>query len=314
MSNSYLELSNAISDAVEKAGKSTLQVNARERIPSSGIAFGKDLVLTADHTLEREDDISVGMPDGTQLKAVIAGRDSGTDMAVLRLEKALAFPAELSKQARVGQIVLALGRPTDGGIEASLGTLSAISGPIRTHSGILDRYYRTDTTPYPGFSGGPLVDAEGKILGINTSGFGRGTSITIPIEIAWKLADELAINGAIKRGYLGIRSQPVELNPAAQSALKREQSTGLLIVGLEPLSPAEKGGLLVGDILVGLKGYAISDHDELMANLTRDVVGSPTPVDVLRGGLPQIINIMIEERKPEAEHQGHPQQHNHGRR
>ena len=313
MSNLFLELSNSVSDAVEKASQYTVLVNGRQRMPASGVAFANNLILTANHTVEQDEDISVGMPDGTQIGATIAGRDPGTDLAVLRLEKAAGHPAELAQQARVGQIVLAIGRPSSAGIEASLGTLSAINGPVRTQSGVLNQFYRTDTTPYPGFSGGPLVDAEGRVLGLNTSGFGRGTSITIPTEIAWKLADELARNGSIKRGYIGIRSQAVELNPAAKIALKREQTSGLLIVGMEHDSPAEKGGLLIGDVLVGLKGNAVSNHDELMASLSLEAVGNLTPVEVLRGGNPQIIGLMVEERQAEPEHSGH-HEHKHGRR
>jgi len=296
MSNPLLDLSNAMAAAAEKAGKSTVLVNARRRMPASGIAFAADLILTADHVVQRDEDITVILADGSEVPAKVAGRDPGSDLAVLRLEKAAATPAEKASEAKVGQIVLALGRPSADGIEASLGTVSAISGPVRTSRGLLERYYRTDTTPYPGFSGGPLVDAEGHVVGLNTSGFGRGTAITIPAEIAWKVADELAKNGSIKRGYLGIRSQPVEINQAAQKALKREQATGLLIVGLEDESPAEKGGLLVGDTLVGIGGQPVSDPDELFASLSGDVVGKSTPIEILRGGEPKTISVKIGER------------------
>jgi serine protease DegQ len=317
MSNVLVDLSNALAAAVEKAGKSTVLVNARRRMPASGIAFAADLVLTADHAVERDEDISVLLADGTEIPAKVAGRDPGTDLAVLKLAKAAATPAETAADAKVGQIVLALGRPSAEGVETSLGTLSAINGPVRTPRGLLDRYYRTDTTPYPGFSGGPLVDAEGRVLGLNTSGFGRGTAITIPAELAWKVADELAKHGSIKRGYLGIRSQPVEIPSASQKALKREQATGLLIVGLENESPAEKGGLLVGDILVGINGQPVTNHDELFASLAGDVVGQSAPVEVLRGGQPQSLAVTIEAREatpPEAEehHHGHHGAHGHG--
>jgi S1-C subfamily serine protease len=311
MSNTLMDLSNAFADAAEKAGKYTVLVNARRRMPASGIAFGADLVLTADHVVEQDEDISVVLADGTQLNATVAGRDPGTDLAVLKLEKAAATPAEKAPAARVGQIVLAVGRPSEEGIEASLGTLSAINGPVRTPRGQLEQFYRTDTTPYPGFSGGPLVDAEGRVIGINTSGFGRGMSITIPAAIAWKVADELARNGSIKRGYLGIRSQPVELNAAAQTAIKREQATGLLVVGLEEHSPAEAGGVLVGDTLVGINAHPVADHDDLFAQLSGDVVGKSTPVEVLRGGQPLSLPVTIEERKAEGEHEGHEHEHGH---
>ena len=212
--------------------------------------------------------------------------------------------------------MLALGRPSTDGIEASLGIISAISGPVRTQRGLLDSYYRTDTTPYPGFSGGPLVDAEGNILGINTSGFGRGVSVTIPVKIAWQIAEELAQNGSIKRGYIGIRSQPVELTANAQTALKRIQHTGLLVVGLEPDSPAEAGGILVGDILVGINNSPISDHDVLFSALSGSIVGKNVPMEVLRGGQPQNINVTIGERPSESgqDHEHNHHGHKHGQR
>jgi S1-C subfamily serine protease len=312
MSNVLVDLSNSLAAATEKAGKSTVLVNARRRVPASGIAFAADLILTANHVVEFDEDIKVTLPDGSEIPAKLAGRDPGTDLAVLRLERAAATPAQAAADAKVGQFVLALGRPSTEGIEASLGVISAISGPVHTPQGMLDRFYRTDTTPYPGFSGGPLVDAEGKIVGLNTSGFGRGMAITIPSGLAWKVAEQLAKHGSIKRGYLGIRSQPVEIPSAAQKALKREQSTGLLIIGVETDSPAEKAGLTVGDILVGFEGHPITDHDELFAYLAGDVVGKTSTFEILRGGQPQPVKINVEERPsaPEEEERHH---HGHGR-
>src|SRR5574339_711447 len=155
MSQSVLvELSDALADAAEKAGKATVLVNARRRMPASGIAYAADLILTADHIIEREDDITVILADGTEIPAKIAGRDAGSDVAVLKLERPAATVAEVTKSpARLGQIALVLGRPTPNGVEASLGTVSAIGGPIRTGRGMLERYIRTDSISYPGFSG-----------------------------------------------------------------------------------------------------------------------------------------------------------------
>ncbi|NOH04804.1 MAG: PDZ domain-containing protein [Chloroflexi bacterium] len=287
-----------MANAAEAAGKFTAMVDARRRIPASGIAFAKDLILTADHVVERDEDIKILLPDGNETAARLAGRDPGTDLAVLRLDSASAVPAETAKSAaRVGQFVLAVGRPSKNGIESSLGTVNAIGGPVRTgRGGMLEKYIRTDFISYPGFSGGPLVNGEGQVYGINTSGFGGSGAITIPVEIAWKVAETLAAHGKIKRGYLGIRSQTVNLPAEAQSQLKREQDTGLLIVGIEKDSPAEKGGLMVGDILVGVAGGAVEHHDELFVRLSGDVVGQSTPLDVLRGGKLQVVNVVVGER------------------
>ncbi|HEX9840203.1 MAG TPA: trypsin-like peptidase domain-containing protein, partial [Anaerolineales bacterium] len=284
--------------AAEKTGKSTVLVNARRRMPASGIAYAADLILTADHVIEREEDITVTLDDGTEISARVAGRDGSSDLAVLKLEHAAATVAEVTKSpARLGQIALALARPSPDGIEASLGTVSAIGGPVRTaRGGMLERYIRTDSISYPGFSGGPLVAADGTVLGINTSGLGRGAAITIPADIAWKVAETLAKHGHIKHGYLGIRSQTVEIPDASQKALKREQATGLLVVSVENDSPASKAGLIVGDILVAVAGVSVLHHDELFARLSSDVVGKSTPVEILRGGQPQTLNVLIGER------------------
>jgi S1-C subfamily serine protease len=161
---------------------------------------------------------------------------------------------------------------------------------------MLERYIRTDSISYPGFSGGPLVAADGTVLGLNTSGLGRGAAVTIPADIAWQVADTLVKHGRIKRGYLGIRSQTAEISAASQKALQRDQETGLLIVSVEKDSPASKGGLIVGDILVAVAGTPVLHHDELFSRLNREVAGKSTQVEILRGGQPQALNIVIGER------------------
>ena len=294
-----VELSDALADAAELAGKSTVLVNARRRMPASGIVFAPDLVLTADHVLEKNEEITIVFGDGTEVHADVAGRDAGTDLAVLKLERQAGTVAEVTKSpARLGQIALALARPSRDGIEASLGTVSAVGGPVQTgRGGMLERYYRTDSISYPGFSGGPLVAADGTILGLNTSGLSNGAAMTIPADLAWKTAEILARHGQIKRGYLGIRSQAVDLSGASQEALKRKQATGLLIMSVEKNSPASQGGLIVGDILVAIAGNPILQHDELFSRLNGEVVSKATPVEILRGGQPQTLNIVIGERE-----------------
>ena len=296
--NILVELSDAIADAAETAGKSTVLVDARRKFPASGIAFSKDLILTADHVVEREEDIKVILADGTEVTAHLAGRDPGTDLAVLKLDRPDATPAEVSKTlARVGQFELAIGRPSTNGIESSFGTVNSIGGPVRTGRGsMLERYIKTDVVSYPGFSGGPLVNGDGTIFGINTSGFGNGGAITIPADIAWKIAETLAKHGKIKRGYLGIRSQTVEISADARNSLKREQETGLLLVGLEADSPAGKGRLIVGDILVGVAGESVAHQDDLFVRLSGDVVGKSVAIDILRGGKLESVKVEIGER------------------
>jgi S1-C subfamily serine protease len=299
-SNPLVALSDAMAEAVEKAGASTLLVEARRRIPASGIAYAPDLVLTADHVVEREEDLHILLPDGSQRTASLAGRDPGNDLALLRLSEGGLVPAQpAARPARVGQLALALGRPSAEGIQASLGVVSALGGPVRTsRGGLLEQYLRTDTIPYPGFSGGPLIDADGSVLGLNTSGLAHGgIALTIPVGLAWQVAEALRQHGRVRRGYLGIRSQPTELPAAQQGALGRQQPGGLLLVGVESDSPAAQAGLLVGDILVGLAGEPLTDPDDLLARLSGDIVGQTVQVEILRGGQPAKIAVKIGERK-----------------
>lgn len=298
MSNSLSEFSQGLTAAVEKAGASTILVDARKRYPASGIAYAEDLILTAEHVVTREEDIKVLLPDGKSLAATIAGRDPGSDLAVLRLAEKALTPANTSEHVQVGQLVLALGRPNSEGMQASWGIITSIHGPTRTfRGGMLDEFIRSETTPYPGFSGGPLINTEGEVLGLNTSGLTHGSSLTIPVKVAWRVADALAKNGSVKRGYLGVRTQPVEIPETARQSLKREQEHGLLVLWLEEGGPAEKGGLFVGDILVAVSGQAVGDPDDLFSALTSETVGQSIALEVLRGGHPETVHVTVGERK-----------------
>jgi S1-C subfamily serine protease len=298
MSNALTDFSQALTAAVEKAGASTVTVDARKRYPASGIAYAEDLVLTADHVVTREENMKILLPDGRSLTATIAGRDPGSDLAVLRLAEKALSPAKTSDDIKVGQLVLALGRPGGVGMQASWGIVTSVHGPARTsRGGMLDEFVRSETTPYPGFSGGPLVNTEGEVLGLNTSGLTHGSSLTIPTKVAWRVAEALATHGSVRRGYLGIRTQAVELSEASRQELKREQDHGLLVVWLEEGGPAAQGGLLVGDILVGLNGQSVSDPDDLFSALTSDTVGKAIAVEVLRGGRPETVHVTVGDRK-----------------
>jgi S1-C subfamily serine protease len=298
MANPLTDFSNGLTTAVEQAGESTVLVDARKRYPASGIALAADLILTADHVVTREEGIKVTLADGKSVSAAIAGRDPGSDLAILRLVEKALTPAKTSDSVKVGQLVLALGRPSSAGIQASWGIVTAISGPARTfRGGMLDEYIQSETTPYPGFSGGPLINTEGEVLGLNTSGLTRGSSLTIPVIMAWRVGEALAEHGTVKRGYLGVRTQPVEIPEAGRQALKRDQSHGLLVLWLEEGGPAASSGLLVGDILVAIGGQPIGDADDLFSALHSETVGKAIAVEVLRGGHPETLNVTVGERK-----------------
>ena len=256
-------------------------------------------MLTADHVVTRDENLRVLTPDGKTVSVTIAGRDPGSDLALLRLAEKVLQPAKTaSAAAKVGQLVLALGRPNEAGMQASWGIITSIGGPVRTgRGGLLEEYIQTETVSYPGFSGGPLVNSEGEVLGLNTSGLTRGSALTIPVKFAWRIADSLAKHGSVKRGYLGVRTQVVELTEAARKSIKREQATGLLVAWLESGGPAESGGVLVGDILVAVEGQPVGDPDELFAALNSETVGKSAALEVLRGGNPQTLKVTVAERK-----------------
>jgi serine protease DegQ len=289
--------SEGMADAVEKIGPSVVQVNGRRRRAASGVIYATDKVLTASHVLEREEDLSVVTHEGRTLEARFVGRDPSTDLAVLdvaELGEAVAEPT--AGGVRVGQISLAVARPGREGLRASFGVISAVGGPLRTRRGArLDRYVQTDATPYPGFSGGPLIDAEGTVLGITALGLARGVALAVPSEVAWRVARTLSERGSVKRGYLGILSQPVHL-PSAQRVGLVDQRGGLLVVGVEDGSPAGRGGMLLGDILVSLDATPVADTDELQALLAGDKVGREVPVGVVRGGEFQTLRVIVGER------------------
>ena len=242
--------------------------------------------------------LRINLPDGGSVSASLAGRDPARDIALLRLKEGnLNPPARSQKPARIGEMVLALGRPDENGLQASLGVVSAIGGPVRTPmGGMLEKYLRSDTFPFPGFSGGPLISANGNLIGMNTSGLAMETLITIPVDVLWPAAEALAAHGHIRRPYLGVRSQTVDLSGPQQEALERKQVAGLLLVNLEEKSPAASAGLIIGDILVGVNHQPVADHEELQIALNKVGGGSQIPVEVLRGGKPTIFQVTLGER------------------
>src|ERR687884_568283 len=290
-------LSDGMADAVERIGPKVVRVNGRRRRPGSGVIYAPNKVLTASHVLEREEDLTVGTDDGRTLPVRLVGRDPSADLAVLRVEDLgaeAATPAE--GNARIGQLALAVGSPSRGERpRASLGVVSAVGGPLRTWRGPrLERYIQTDATAYPGFSGGPLIDARGNVLGIMTAGWARGAAFAIPADVARRVAKTLESRGSVKRGYLGIMSQPVHLPDAQRTGLT--QRGGLLVVGVEDGSPAGRGGLLIGDILATLDGQPVEDTEDLLVSLTGERVGREVPVKVVRGGEMQELQVTVGER------------------
>lgn len=293
MANELQSYSDQMAAAVEKAGRSTVSVDARNHVPGSGIVWSADgEILTADHIVQRDDNINITLPDGSTHTAAIIGRDPGSDLALLKIGAAGLAPAEWNETAKVGNLAFAVGRP--GGLQASLGIVSAVGGPVHGRRRQIEAYIQADVIMYPGFSGGPLVDASGRVMGINSSALGRDASIALPLAAVKPVAEALKTHGHVKRGFLGVHTQPVRLAAAMADSLKQE--TGLMIIGAEADGPAAKAGLMQGDVLVGLGDRSIADIDDLQAVLGPGSVGKTLKAKVIRGGELKEISVTIGER------------------
>lgn len=291
-------LSDDLAAAVDTVGRSVVAIHARRRIPASGLVWQPGVVVAAHHTIQRDDDITVTLHDGSTTTATLAGRDPSTDLAVLRLADAPAVsPTAVAEAApRVGQLVLALGRPGTG-VTASLGIVSAVGGEWRTwQGGTIDRFIRLDLSVYDGFSGGPLVDATGRVVGINTSGLARATALTVPAHTVGRVAGQLLARGHVARGWLGIATQPVRLPPPLQRSLGIETDGGLVVVNVEPDSPADRAGLLIGDILLALGEQTVRDPGDVLAALGGDRIGQAVTLRVARGGRAEQLSVTVGER------------------
>jgi S1-C subfamily serine protease len=296
--SALLALSNELAGAVEVAGRSVVAVHARPRTPSSGVHWRQGVIVTADHTLKRDEEIRVGLPDGGTIPAVLAGRDASTDLAVLTLQAAEFPVADIGDAValRVGHVVLAVARPGERGMSASWGVVSALGGPWRSwHGGQIDQFIRPDVSLYPGFSGGPLVDVRGRVMGINTTG-PRSITLTIPPATVNRVVGQLLENGRIVRGYLGLGMQPVHLPERLKQTLNLHGTNGIIIVAVESASPAEKAGLLIGDVLVALDSVPVSDTADIQALLGLERVGTAVNVTIIRAGVLAERVIMIGER------------------
>jgi serine protease DegQ len=293
-------LSNDLAAAVDTVGRSVVAVHARRRIPASGVIWQPGVVVAAHHTIQREDDITLTLHDGTSVPATLAGRDPSTDLAVLRLPDGSGGVAPAVSPAteapRVGQLVLALGRPGIS-VTASLGIVSAVGGEWRTwQGGTIDRFVRLDLSVYDGFSGGPLVEAGGRVAGINTSGLARATALTVPAATVSRVVGQLLTRGHVARGWLGIATQPVRLPPALQRSLGADAEGGLVVVNVEPDSPADRGGVLIGDILLALDDSPVSEPGDVLASLGGDRIGQPIALRVARGGRAERLTVTVGER------------------
>jgi len=289
MVNDLTALSTELAELVGKVGKSVVAVDARPRFGSSGVFWRPGIVVTAEHTVRREEEIELALPDGTKVSASVAGSDPGTDLAVLKVDgQAGEAPVVAAGDPAPGNLALSIGRSPDSGVNATMGIISAVSGSWRTwRGGRLDRYIRLDLTMYPASSGGLVVNTNGEAIGIATSALSRIAGLAIPASTVDRVVDEILSRGHVARGYLGVGLQPVELP---------DHHKGLIVLSLEPDGPAAKAGVLIGDVLVSLGGKEVVDTDDIQSVLEGHKVGTKIEAGVVRGGVAATIGVVIGER------------------
>ncbi|MBC1240739.1 S1C family serine protease [Nostoc sp. 2RC] len=297
--SSLLALSNSLADTVEQAGSAVVAVNAGKRISPSGIHWRKGIIITSDESLGRYEEITITLSDGKTQPVSFLGHDPSTDIAVFQLQNYQLPVVQIgdATNLKVGHLVLGLARSSQGDLRAAMGAVSVVTGAWQSMSGgNIDQFIRPDITFYPGFAGGPLVDAAGYIVGMNTSGR-RGTVLTIPAATIDRVVNQLLTKGHISRGYLGVGMQPVRLPSNLKTALNLATATGVIVVNVEPSAPADKAGLLLGDVLVTFDGVAVSDTNDVLALLNNsDRIGKLVNVQLVRGGALINLDILIGER------------------
>src|SRR5262245_777700 len=292
---SLSDLSNALADVVRAAERSVVRVEGGAR-PVSGTVFSdKGHVIAINHTVE-DDEPTIGLPDGGTAKARVVGRDAGTDLAVLQTGAEGLVPVTWTDLdgARVGQVVVAVYRPGRSP-RAALGVVAALGDSWRTrYGGKIDRYLEASLPLQPGFSGGLLLNASGSALGLSTSGLRRGVPLGIPAATVKRVGDALASGGRVRRGYLGVGSYPVALPPPLASSLG--QPAGLLIISVQPDSPASRAGLLLGGVVGGVEGRPTTEPADLLPALDEDRVGREIVLRIVRAGEPAEVRATVGER------------------
>ena len=281
------DASAALAEAVDHVARGVVAVLASRHGSASGVLWRPGVIVTAAHAIRREDGIRVILSDGVRLDAALAGVDTSTDLAVLKLDSAVAKFAEVSEAAsvRAGHFVFAVSRDTGGEPAASFGIVSAAGGEWRTwRGGHIDRLIRLDGGLPPGFSGGPVADMGGQLIGIGTSALARGFGIVIPSSTVNRVTDALLESGHIARGYLGIGTQPIALPGSLSRKLGLQEGGGLIVLSLAPQGPADQGGMLVGDILLELDGRPLRGVGDLQAALGGERKGQQVRVGLIRGG------------------------------
>jgi S1-C subfamily serine protease len=297
--NTLQALSHDLANVVEQVSPSVVAVNARRHLSSTGICWLDGVIVTAAHTLRRTEDISVILASGQTVAATLAGSDPSTDLAVLKIDTKLSTPLfGDTSQLKVGHLVLAVGRGAQRGLNATLGIVGVLSGAWRTwRGGLIDQFIGLDVDLHPGAAGGPLIDAHGNVLGINTLGLSRNMALTVPASTVNRVLEHLLEKGHMGRGYLGLGMHPIPIPEALKSALNLSADSGLIVVSVEADGPGSKAGVLFGDVIVAVKGTAVSNLRDLQTFLQPEFVGKTVPISIIRAGKPVDVEVTIGERR-----------------
>lgn len=299
MSAELIALSNALAQTTERAAASAVAVHTEARGSSSGVVWRAGVIATAEHALGRDEDIHVTLPDGRVVAATLAGRDASTDLAVLKCAEATSPIAQAGDVSSVkpGSLALVVGRTRASGPVAALGVVSLVTAERRAWIGAaLAPYIRLDIGLQPTAVGGAVIDANGQAVGIATPRFARFGAIAVPAPTVNRVVDTLLKKGRIPRGYLGVGLQPVRLPDALRKTLQRSDKTAAIVLEVEPEGPAQKAGIVIGDIFVALAEKPVSRLEDVHEQLGAESIGKSLPVKFVRGGALQETSIVVGER------------------
>ena len=299
MSKELIELSNALAQATERAAASVVAVHTERRGSSSGIVWRAGVIVTPEHALRRDEEIQVTLPDGRVTSATLAGRDSSTDIAVLKCPEASREVVEFGDVATLkpGNLTLIVGRTRVSGPVAALGVVSLVAPDRHTWTGAsIVPYIRLDVGLQPTAIGGAVIDADGGVVGLATPRFARFGAIAIPVSAINKVTDTLLEKGHIPRGYLGVGLQLVRLPDALREKLQWSEKTAAIVMDVHPNGSADKAGIVIGDILVSLAGLPVTRLEDIQSHLAGDAIGKTLPLKFIRGGSIQEANVVVEER------------------
>lgn len=293
-----MTLSEDLASVVEQSGRSVVAIHARARFNSSGVVWSPGVIVTAEHTIHKDEDIHITAPDGSTHNAELVGRDPTTDIAVLRV-KDLEIPVAAKANGaglKPGNMILVVGRFKDS-VSATLGVLSSMSGPSQTwRGGRLDEVLRLDVGLQPGAGGGAVVNAAGQLIGIATAALSRVSVFAIPVATIDRVTEKLLAHGRIPHGYLGIGLQPVAIPEHLKSKLNLSASSGLIAVSVDPAAPAGQAGIMIGDILLELAGRPMHRSENVQEVLDSESIGKKLAARILRAGNTTDLEIVATER------------------